>query len=151
MDTGTAAGRAARPGRLALGEALLVVAIIVALALALGPALKPAEPLLGTGVANAGGPSRGAITVPDGTFAGTTTATVNPGGENTWVFAECAQGGTVVYRQYVKAGADQTAVLTLGPTPSWTGGGATCFAQEGYWFKGSRWRVVAETTFNVSG
>lgn len=150
MDSGHAAGRAARHSAVAVTEALLVVAIAVALALALVPALR-ADSLVGTGLANAAGRSSGTITVPDGVFAGTTTATVNPGGEQTWVFAECAQGGSVVYRQWVKAAADNTAVLTLGPTPSWSSGGATCFAQEGYWFKGSRWRVVAETTFTVSG
>lgn len=150
MRTGHAAGRAARHSAVAVTEALLVVAIAVALALALVPALR-ADSLVGTGLANAAGRSSGNIIVPDGVFAGTTTATVNPGGDSTWVFAECAQGGSVVYRQWVKAGSDNTAVLTLGPTPSWSGGGATCFAQEGYWFKGTRWRVLAETTFSVSG
>lgn len=150
MDTGHAASRAARHSAVAVTEALLVALIALALALALVPALR-ADALVGTGLANAGGRSGGTITVPDGVFAGTTTATVNPGGEQAWVFAECAQGGSIVYRQWVKAGADNTAVLTLGPTPSWSGGSATCFAQEGYWFKGSRWRVIAETSFAVSG
>jgi hypothetical protein len=99
---------------------------------------------------NAGG--GGVLTVPDGVFAGTSTATANPGDDGTWVMAECYQNGTVVYRQYVKV--DPTthqATLTLGPTPSWSSGAASCIAEEGTWFKGSRWRAIATTTFEVTG
>ena len=74
------------------------------------------------------------------------------GVDGTWVMAECYQNGTVVYRQYVKVDpATHQATLTLGPTPSWYSGAASCRAEEGIWCKGSRWRVLATTTFNVSG
>jgi len=44
-----------------------------------------------------------------------------------WALIECAQAGTVVYRQF----ADLTEPVvqsgfTFGPTPSWSGGGADC-------------------------
>ena len=55
-----------------------------------------------------------------------------------------------MYAQYVKA-SGSTATFTLGPTPSWTYGAATCVAQEGYWGSNGRFRVIADTTFSVSG
>jgi len=99
-----------------------------------------------------GGGGSGSLSIPDGAFASTTTATANPGDDTSWVMAECFQNGTIVYRQYVKV--DPTtheATLTLGPTPSWSSGAASCRGEEGYWFHGSRWRVYATTTFEVSG
>lgn len=135
-------------------QALLMAAIITALVFA-AAAVSLSAPAGGDSVfaargGNGGG--GGVLTVPDGVFAGTTTATANPGDDGTWVMAECFQNGTVVYRQYVKV--DPTthqATLTLGPTPSWSSGAASCRAEEGTWFKGSRWRVLATTTFEVTG
>ena len=45
--------------------------------------------------------------LPDGAFGGTTTATVNPGGEGTWARAFCYQDGAMVYGQYVQGGRQQ--------------------------------------------
>jgi hypothetical protein len=130
-------------------EGLLILGTIAALVLA-GTVAMRGEP---GGASNAlAGRNNGMITVPDGVFAGTTTATANPGDAGTWVKAECFQNGTIVYRQYVQIDpATHQATLTLGPTPSWSGGAASCRAEEGIWFKGSRWRVLATTTFEVSG
>jgi len=125
---------------------LIIVGIVAALLLALAPIFSPAEDLAGISGANARGGSH--ITVPDGRFAGTTTATLNPGG--TWALAQCYQGGTLVYAQYVKSTPDNTATFTLGPTPMWQGGAANCTAEEGGWGKNGRRRAVASTTFNVS-
>ena len=75
----------------------------------------------------------------------------NPGGDAIWVYAECYQDGQLVYAQYVEADANNEAVLSLGPTPSWTGGSASCTAEEGYFNRSGRWHTVAETTFEVSG
>ena len=142
---------AARHSLGALGEALLIAAILAALLLALAPIYKPADTLVGTQDVGAAPRNSGHITVPDGVFGGTTEATVNPGGDTIWVMAECWQNAQVVYRQYVKVGDDNVATLTLGPTPSWQGGAASCSAEEGTWFKGTRWRVLASTTFEVAG
>jgi hypothetical protein len=128
-------------------QALIIVGIVAALLLALSPMFSPAEDLAGINGANARG--GGVITVPDGQFGGTTTATLNPGGA-VWALAECYQNGTLVYAQYVKASSSNTATFTLGPTPMWQGGAANCTAEEGSWGKNGRWRVVASTTFNVS-
>ena len=124
-------------------EALLVAAIIVAVILA-------AAPIFGTASlpgADAGGrKSAVAITVPDGVFAGTTTATA--GAAYRWVHARCSQGGVLVYEQWVKTGADGKGTFTLGPTPMWQGGAAECWAEDGSWMK-SRWRRASSTTFQV--
>jgi len=128
-------------------QALIIVGIVAALLLALSPMFKPAEDLAGINGANAA--KRGVITVPDGVFAGTTTATLNPGGA-VWAFAQCYQGGTLVYAEFVKATSSNTATFTLGPTPLWQGGSANCTAEEGAWGPNGRWRAVASTTFNVS-
>jgi len=149
MRAGSVASSGFRHALVALGEALVVALIIATVLVVLSPLYRPAETLTGTTGVDAGG--RGSITVADGVFAGTTTGTLNPGGSDTWAMASCYQGGTLVYRQYVRNGADNTVTFTLGPTPSWSGGAATCTAEEGYFFKGSRWRVMADTTFNVSG
>lgn len=96
------------------------------------------------------GPTSASIVVPDGPFAGTTTATVNPGG-GTWVYAACSQAGVVVYQQYAKSDTSNQVVLYLGPTPMWTSGSANCVAEEGYWGSNGAWRTIASTTFNVAG
>ena len=148
MPAGSAASTGARHAIVAIGEALVVALIIATTLLVLSPLYRPAETLSGTTGVDAGG--RGHITVPDGVFAGTTTATLNPGGTGTWAYAACYQNDTLVYAQYVKA-SGSTATFTLGPTPSWTYGAATCVAQEGYWGSNGRFRVIADTTFSVSG
>ena len=130
-------------------EGLLILGTIAALVVA-GTLATRGEPGNATGAL--AGRATGTVTVPDGVFAGTTTATANPGDEDTWAMAVCSQAGTVVYRQAVKVDpSTHQATFTLGPTPLWSGGGASCRAEEGTWFKGSRWRTVATTTFEVSG
>ncbi len=90
------------------------------------------------------------ITVPNGVFAGTTTATVHTG-PATWVHAACYQNGARVYEQYVKTDSNNQAVLTLGPTPLWPSGSASCTAAEGTWMANGKFKVTATTTFSVSG
>jgi hypothetical protein len=133
----------------AAGEALLIAALLAALLLALAPLHGLAHSLTGAGVASAGRVT-GHISVPDGVFGGITIATTNPGGD-VWVYARCFQQGASVYAEVAPVGANNQATLTLGPTPRWTGGAATCTAQEGYWSAKGRWRTLAETTFDVSG
>ena len=127
-------------------QALLIVGIVAALLLALSPMFRPAEGLAGINGANARGSV--VIAVPDGRFAGTTAATLSSGSA-VWALAECYQGGTLVYGQYVKASSN-TATFTLGPTPLWKSGPADCTAEAGGWGSNGRWRAVASTTFHVS-
>ena len=94
---------------IAVLQAIILAAILVALAIALATGGRSA-PL---GASNALARGNAAITVPDGTFAGSTTATVNPGG-GTWVYAACYQSDTLVYAQYVKAGTNNHALLSFG-------------------------------------
>ena len=45
-----------------------------------------------------------------------------------WARADCYQNGTHVYAQYVNVDdtSSQDGPFTLGPTPSWSGGAASC-------------------------
>lgn len=95
-------------------------------------------------------PERGNVTVnPDpAEFGSMAVATANPGGP-VWIHAECYQDGELVYAQYKKVDENNQAMLTLGPTPSWSGGDAECIAEEGTWGKNGRFRVIASTDFQV--
>ncbi len=102
------------------------------------------------------GPATGVITVPNAAYAGMTTATVNPGGADTYVFVQCYApdfGGTYVYAAYFPVDANNQAVI--GPLSStlWLQGDASCQAQEGYFTRNGfgRWVSEATTTFRVTG
>ncbi len=134
----------------AAAEALLLAAIIAALLIALAPVYAPAGFLSGTQGVDAGRGGNGVITVPDGTFGGTTTATVNPGGSDAWARAFCYQEGKLVYGQYVRVNSANQATFQLGPTPSWQGGYASCVAEEIVLKNNGSWRVLASTTFKAA-
>ena len=126
-------------------EALLVAALVWMAAMTLAGAQGDGG---FAGAANAGR-GHANLTVPDGVFAGTTTAHANPGGNGTWVHATCMNSDGLALAQWVRVDADNNAILTLGPTPSWTSGGASCTAEEGY-FSNGRWRVQDKTSFSVA-
>jgi hypothetical protein len=139
----------------AVAEALLVAAIIAGVLLALSPIYAPARDLAGTGDA-AAARSSGHITV-DGpvSYGGTTTATVNPGGTDVYVFVQCYapnMDGKYVYAAYSPVNSRN--VASIGPLASalWTSGGASCTAQEGYFTRNGfgKWVVSASTTFKVT-
>jgi hypothetical protein len=116
---------------------------LIALAVVAGPAFA--------GKSAGGGKTPGAVVkVDNGAFGGTTTAYAGPASA-TWVRALCYQGGRLVYEQYRVFDSSRRATLQLGPTPSWSGGAATCTAQDGYWRNGSTWRVTSTSSFSVSG
>jgi hypothetical protein len=132
----------------------LHAAIVAGLAVA----LFAASPVLaGKGKpASGNGPVTGVITVPDTQYAGTTTATVNPGGADTYVFVQCYApdfGGTYVYAAYFPV--DSSNHATVGPLWStlWPQGNASCTAEEGYFTRNGfgRWESLAATTFHVTG
>ena len=131
----------------AMLEAALVVAIIFALFLAFSPVLRPDD----GPVALAGKPvgGSGAVVVPNGTFTERVTATASAA--YYWVHARCSQGGVVVYEQWVKTDGARHGVITLGPTPMWQSGAASCWAEDGRWSSNGRWRQSTTTTFSVSG
>lgn len=102
-----------------------------------------------------GGGATGVITVADTEYAGMTTATVNPGGENVYVFVQCYTpdfGGEYVYAAYFPVDSNNQA--QVGPLWStlWLVGDASCQAQEGYFTRNGfgRWVVAATTTFRVT-
>jgi hypothetical protein len=112
-----------------------------------------------TAVAGAGGKGNGpsgVITVSDAAYGGMTTATVNPGGADTYVFVQCYApdfGGKYVYAAYFPVDANNQAAI--GPLSStlWPRGAASCSAQEGYFTRNGfgRWESLAATTFHVTG
>ncbi len=147
----SAAGAAARhlAGRLA--EALVITGIVGAMAFA--SAFFVGHPAgAGMTLAAKGGQAakaaRVTITVPNGAFGGTTTATTSAG---LIVYANCTQGGVTVYQQYLATDSAGQAVLTLGPTMLWAGGAASCSAQAGSFASTGAWRAAGSTTFSVSG
>ena len=106
--------------------------------------------------AKGGGSASGHITVADATWGGMTTATVNPGGEDTYVLVKCYApdfGGAFVYARYFEADANNRA--EIGPLSSslWPRGDGSCTAEEGYYTRNGfgRWVVLASTTFKVAG
>ena len=66
-------------------QALLISAILGLAALAASAVYRPAGFIAGVGDADAAGPGSARISVPDGVFGGTTTATANPGGDVLWL------------------------------------------------------------------
>lgn len=101
-------------------------------------------------------PASGHITVAEPvSYGGTTTATVNPGGSDVYVFVRCYTpdlDGAYVYAAYFPVSADNTAAI--GPLASslWTSGGASCTAEEGYFTRNGfgRWVVLASDRFAVT-
>ena len=126
---------------LAVIEAAIVVAIIAALFLALSPVIRP-DTRRRPWLASLSGPR--ALVVPNGTFAGTSTATASGAYLGP---RQVLTGGTLVYEQWVKSDSARHATFTLGPTPMWQSGSASCWAEDGTW-NNSRWRQNATTTFS---
>jgi hypothetical protein len=149
MRAGSAIGSGARHAVEVGLQALLIAAIIATVALAMSAVYRPAGFIAGLDSVDAGR-ARGTLTVPDGVFGGSTTATANPGDPGSTVYAQCFQDGERVWGKYQVVDGNHQATFQLGPTPSWTGGGATCTADELAFTKNGRWRVVASTTFDVT-
>ena len=124
----------------ALAEGALISLLVVGLLAGSALAAKPVP----------GGLSGSSFRVDDGVFA-TTTVAHKGSSSATWVHAKCYQGGTLVFEQWRSYLADGTTTLSLGPTPMWSSGSATCTAEEGYYARLTRWRLSGSTTFNVSG
>jgi hypothetical protein len=82
------------------------------------------------------------------TFTVTTNATDYP-----WVTVKCLQNGDLVYTQ--SNGIFPTSlnqIFTLGPTPSWTGGGADCTAYLQDWdsyYRNSKITTITSMPFHV--
>lgn len=146
MRAVSATGSMVRHAGVALVEAILIAAITGAVAL--GAALFTGHPGGAQGVRAAS--SAVSVSVPNGTFAGSTVATVDPPASSTWVDAKCYQAGLLVYEQWAQTDASNQAMLTLGPTPSWTSGGASCTASANVLQRGGKMKVVARTTFSVA-
>lgn len=67
-----------------------------------------------------------------------------------WLLNECRQNNTVVYQQYLKIAPDgNSGPFTLGPTPSWSSGGADCSATVELFQKGA-FRPQGSASYTVN-
>lgn len=121
----------------ALAEGAIVASLVVGLMAGTALAGKPSS-----------GAGASALRVDDGTYAGTTTAYQGANGA-IWVHAMCYQNGGLVYEEW-RTYSEGTAILKLGPTPNWSSGAADCAADEGYFARNNRFRVVGSTTFTTT-
>lgn len=150
MRAVTATMSAVRHSLGALAEALLIVAIGVALVAALAPVYKPVGWFVGSADAR-GKPSTNSVTISvnDGRFGGNTVGQVSGSGAS-WVDVVCTlSDGSIGMTSWVKPDATGSISFGLGPTPSWSAGGASCTAIAGYYSSNGRWRALASTTFTV--
>ena len=124
-------------------------------ALLLTAVVSPESALAGAGGNGNGarGGDAGSTIVLDQTdphFGDQVTFTISTSVAKPWVRARCYQGGSLVYEQWHGMYPDYLwdPVFTLGPTPSWTSGGASCMADM---LDRSRRKdvVLASTTFDV--
>lgn len=105
-----------------------------------------------TFAAKGGGRTSGVtITVPDGVFGGTATATITGASSTAWFYVKCTQNGGTALLDWERIDATGHSYSQLGPTGSWTSGAATCTGEAGHYDRRSRWQTDASTTFNVSG
>jgi len=108
----------------------------------------PSDPGDGGSGGGGGGSVTSTINVPDGVFGEYVVASVRSDSSGLRVLFECSQAGDVVLRSYSNVSENGEATALMGPTPSWSGGAASCTAELGTW-NNSRWRAEAETAFDV--
>ncbi len=146
----TATTSAIRHALGALAEALLLVAIGVALLATLAPAYIPAGWFAGSADAKGrASTSSVTISVNDGRFGGNAAGQVSGSGAS-WVNVVCTlSDGSIGMTTWVRPDATGAVAFGLGPTPSWSAGGASCTATAGAYSSNGRWRALASTTFTV--
>jgi hypothetical protein len=128
------------------GQAVLEGALVATLVVGL---------VAGTAFAAHGGghntTSGGSISVPDGVFSGTVTATITGGTSSEWFHVICMRNGTTALLDWEPVDTTGHATSGMGPTSSWTSGGASCTGQAGHYDSRSRWHTDASTSFTVTG
>jgi hypothetical protein len=148
MRVGTTGDATLRHVGLVALEALLVAAIVWVAAMSLAGATQSGGGIVG---AAAAGGDAAAVSVADARFGQTVVATVRPGEPGSWVHVTCIREGSTVSTQWAAVDADHRVTLSLDRPDRWTGGSATCTAEEGYFQSNGRWRVLAATAFVVRG
>jgi hypothetical protein len=146
MRTGATGAATMRHVGLVALEALLVAAIVWIATMTLAGATQ-ADGIIGS--ANAGPAS--SLAVGDARLGGSAMVTATPGEEGMWVHATCSQASTVVASEWSRIDGSHHATLGFDRSDRWTSGSATCAAEEGYFSANGRWRVIATTSFTVSG
>ena len=104
-----------------------------------------------------GGGGRGelsgvSISVPDGVFGAPVTATMSGAPTATeWFHVICIKDGKTALLSWEPFDTNGQATAWMGPTSSWTSGGASCTGQAGHYDRRSRWQTDASVPFTVSG
>jgi hypothetical protein len=147
MGTGSNGVATVRHVGLVALEALLIATIVWIAAMTLAGATGSGGLV---GDANAG-KTIPSLTVTGAQRGGTLIVTATPGEAGMWVHATCTSAATVVLSAWVRIDAAHRAAVSLAPSATWRTGGAACVAEEGYFSSNGRWRVLATTTFTVTG
>ena len=136
----------------AIIEAILVLAVVTVLAIgaALATGIAPgADDALAAKNGGRGTTSSVTVRVADGAFGTMTIGSVS-GGSVAWVHVWCrVADGSTGLDSWRRPAADGTFAVQLGPTPTWTSGGANCTAAAGSFSRNGRFLVAASTTFVV--
>jgi hypothetical protein len=147
MRTGSAGTATLRHVGLVALEALLVALLAWIAAMTLAGAGQ-SNGLVGSVQA---GRDPVSVTVRPAAFGQTSVVSVGGPPEDAWVHLTCAQNQQVVFSSWTRLDQHGRAKVRLGPTASWTSGGAACAAEVGWFSSNGRWRVEAVTPFSVTG
>jgi hypothetical protein len=92
-----------------------------------------------------------AVTVRPASFGKVSLVSVERPPADAWVHLTCSQQEQVVFSSWAPLDRHGRVKVRLGPAVSWTGGGAACAAEVGWFSPTGRWRVEAVTPFSVTG
>jgi hypothetical protein len=71
--------------------------------------------------------------------------------DDAWVQLTCSQDQQLVFGTWTRLDQHGRTKVRLGPTTSWTSGGASCAAEVGWFSSNGRWRVEAVAPFGAAG
>ena len=92
------------------------------------------------------------ISVTDGVFASNVTATMSGASTSReWFHVVCTKDGTTALLDWEPFDSTGHATSLMGPTGSWTSGGASCMGYAGHYDNRSRWQSDASVAFTVTG
>jgi len=147
MRTGSAGTATLRHVGLVALEALLVALLAWIGAMTLAGAGQ-SNGLVGSVQA---GPDPVSVTVRPAAFGQTSLVSVTSPMDDAWVHVTCSQDQQVVFSTWAPLDQQGRTKVRLGPTTTWTSGGAACAAEVGWFAPNGRWRVEAVAPFSVAG
>ena len=91
-----------------------------------------------------------AVAVRPAAFGQTSLVSVARPPDDGWVHLTCSQDQQVVLSIWAPLDGHGRASVRLGPTSSWTSGGASCAAEVGWFSSNGRWRIEAVGPFSAA-